>query len=80
MLPMKRRSTSQQLEKDIEFCIDICNMDDNQIGEMLRVCEELGGISCEYFAEEFVFLCGENEEHIPRYHDDSYLPINWRLN
>ena len=80
MLPMKRRSTSQQLEKDIEFCIDICNMDDNQIGEMLRVCEELGGISCEYFAEEFVFLCGENQEHIPRYHDDSYLPINWRLN
>ena len=80
MLPMKRRSTSQQLEKDIEFCIDICNMDDNQIGEMLKVCEELGGISCEYFAEEFVFLCGENEEHIPRYHDDSYLPINWRLN
>ena len=55
-------------------------MDDNQIGEMLRVCETLGGISCEYFAEEFVFLCGENEEHIPRYHDDSYLPINWRLN
>ena len=80
MISMKRRTTSQQLEKDIEFCIDICNMDDNQIGEMLRVCEELGGISCEYFAEEFVFLCGENEEHIPRYHDDSYLPINWRLN
>ena len=80
MISMKRRTTSEQLEKDIEFCIDICNMDDNQIGEMLRVCEELGGISCEYFAEEFVFLCGENEEHIPRYHDDSYLPINWRLN
>ena len=69
-----------QLEKDIAFCIDDCGMDDNQIGDMLRVCEELGNISCEYFAEEFVFLCGENEEHIPRYHDDSYLPINWRLN
>ena len=54
-------------------------MNDEQIGEMLRVCEELGGISCEYFAEEFVFLCGENQEHIPRYHDDSYLPINWSL-
>jgi hypothetical protein len=55
-------------------------MDDNQIGEMLRVCEQLGGISCEYFAEEFVFLCGKEEEHIPRYHDDNYLRINWSLN
>ena len=76
---MKRRTIQDQLEKDIEFCLDICNMNDEQIGEMLRVCEELGGISCEYFAEEFVFLCGENQEHIPRYHDDSYLPINWSL-
>ena len=38
-----------QLEKDIAFCIDDCNLNDEQIGEMLRVCEELGGISCEYF-------------------------------
>ena len=80
MISMKRRTTSEQLEKDIEFCIDICDMDDNQIGEMLRVCETLGGISCEYFAEEFVFLCGKEEEHIPRYHDDDYLRINWSLN
>ena len=76
---MKRRTTQDQLEKDIDYCLNICNMNDEQIGEMLRVCEELGGISCEYFAEEFVFLCGENQEHIPRYHDDSYLPINWSL-
>ena len=80
MISMKRRTTSEQLEKDIEFCLDICQMNDEQIGEMLRVCEQLGGISCEYFAEEFVFLCGENQEHISRYHDDSYLPINWSLN
>ena len=44
-----------KLEKDIAFCIDDCGMDDEQIGDMLRVCEKLGGISCEYFAEEFVF-------------------------
>ena len=74
------KQTKTQLEKDLSFCIDECGMDDKSVGEMLRVCEELGGISCEYFAEEFVFLCGENQEHIPRYHDDSYLPINWRLN
>ena len=79
MISMKRRTTQEQLEKDIEFCIDICQMNDEQIGDMLRVCEQLGGISCEYFAEEFVFLSGENQEHIRRYHDDSYLPINWSL-
>ena len=79
MISMKRRTTQEQLEKDIEFCIDICQMNDEQIGDMLRVCEQLGGISCEYFAEEFVFLSGENQEHIHRYHDDSYLPINWSL-
>ena len=74
------KQTKTQLEKDLSFCIDECGMDDKSVGEMLRVCEELGGISCEYFAEEFVFLCGENQEHIARYHDDSYLPINWSLN
>ena len=74
--------TEQQtlkLQNDIAFCIDELEFTNEQIGEMLRVCEELGGISCEYFAEEFVFLCGKEEEHIPRYHDDNYLRINWSL-
>ena len=66
-----------QLEKDIAFCIDDCGMDDNQIGDMLRVCEELGNISCEYFAEEFVFL--DDKDAIERYHDPDYLKIEWRL-
>ena len=68
---MKRRTTQEQLEKDIEFCLDICNMNDEQIGEMLRVCEQLGGISCEYFAEEFVFL--DEPEALEKFHDSSYL-------
>ena len=67
-----------QLEKDIAFCIDDCGMDDNQIGDMLRVCESLGGISCEYFAEEFVFC--DDKDAIQRYHDPDYLSIEWRLN
>ena len=67
-----------QLEKDIAFCIDDCGMDDNQIGEMLRVCEELGNISWEYFAEEFVFC--DDKDAIERYHDPDYLSIEWRLN
>ena len=69
--------TKTQLEKDIAFCIDDCGMDDNQIGDMLRVCEELGIISCEYFAEEFVFL--DDKDAIERYHDPDYLKIEWRL-
>ena len=69
--------TKTQLEKDIAFCIDDCGMDDNQIGEMLRVCEELGNISCEYFAEEFVFC--DDKDAIERYHDSDYLSIKWSL-
>ena len=75
---MKRLTQAQQLEKDIEFCIDICQMNDEQIGEMLRVCETLGGISCEYFAEDFVFC--DYKDAIERYHDPDYLSIEWRLN
>ena len=67
-----------QLEKDIAFCIDDCGMTDEQIGEMLRTCEQLGGISCEYFAEEFVFC--DDKDAIERYHDPDYLSIEWRLN
>ena len=66
-----------QLEKDIAFCIDDCGMDDEQIGDMLRVCEKLGGISCEYFAEEFVFC--DDKDAIERYHNDEYLKIKWTI-
>ena len=55
-----------QLEKDIAFCIDDCGMDDNQIGDMLRVCEE------------FIFEC-ENPEDVERLHDENYLKIEWKL-
>ena len=66
-----------QLEKDIAFCIDDYGMDDEQIGDMLRVCEKLGGISCEYFAEEFVFC--DDKDAIERYHNDEYLKIKWTI-
>ena len=60
-----------QLEKDIEFCIEDLGLNDNQIGEMLRCCEQLGNISCEYLSEEFVFL--DDIEALENYHDSSYL-------
>ena len=66
-----------QLEKDIAFCIDECGMTDEQVGDMLRACEQLGGISCEYFAEEFIFL--DDKDTIERYHDPDYLRIEWKL-
>ena len=68
-----------QIEKDIAFCIDECNMNDEQIGDMLRATEELGNISVEYFCEEFIFV-DENQEVQDRWHDDDYLKINWSLN
>ena len=72
-------SNSKQLEKDIAYCIDILDLSNNQIGEILRACEQLGNISVEYFCEEFIFEC-DNEEEVHRLHDDDYLKINWSLN
>ena len=63
-----------QLEKDIAFCIDICGMEDHEIGDMLRACERLGGIAVEYFCEEFIFITDEPDD-IVRLHDDEYLNI-----
>ena len=71
-------SNTNQLEKDIAYCIDILDLSNNQIGEILRACEQLGNISVEYFCEEFIFQCDTDEE-IDRLHDDDYLKIDWRL-
>ena len=75
---MSNKCTTQ-LEKDIAYCIDELELDDNRIGELLRACEELGNISCEYFCEEFI-LVDDNGEAKDRWHDDDYLRINWSLN
>ena len=68
-----------QLEKDIAFCIDELDLSNEQIGEILRTCENLGNISVEYFCEEFVFQSDTEEDH-DRLHDVNYLTINWGLN
>ena len=67
-----------QLEKDIAFCIDELDLSNEQIGELLRACENLGNISVEYFCEEFVFQSDTEEDH-DRLHDPDYLTINWGL-
>ena len=71
-------SNTTNLEKDIAFCIDELDLSDIEIGNMLRCCEQLGGISAEYFCEEFIFE-EEDLEALNRYHDYDYLRINWSL-
>ena len=71
-------SNTNQIEKDIAYCIDILDLSNNQIGEILRACEQLGNISVEYFCEEFVFQSDTEEDH-DRLHDPDYLTINWGL-
>ena len=69
-----------QLERDIAFCIDQCEMDDEEIGDMLRACEDLGGIPVEYFCEEFIFIPfdedgNEDQASLKRCLDYEYLNI-----
>ena len=64
--------TTTLLEKDISYCIDYLELNDTQIGNLLRACEELGNISCEHLFEEFVDT-DDNEDPI---FDPDYLNIN----
>ena len=71
---------TEQMEKDIAYCIDNLELSNDQIGEILRACEQLGNISVEYFCEEFIFGSRENSEEIDpeevnRLHDSDYLSI-----
>ena len=75
---MKTTKSKKQIQNDIEYCIDYLDLSDNQIGEMMRVTEKLGNITVEYFCEEFIFDC-DDEDAIDRYHDNNYLKINWGL-
>ena len=73
-----KKQLMDKLEKDIAYCIDILELTNNQIGEILRACEELGGISVEYFCEEFIFDCEDTDE-LNSLHNDDYLTIKWGL-
>ena len=64
------KSNLKRIQNDIAFCIDELNLDDEMIGELLRICEEIN-VSCEYFMNEFV-CTDDNEDAV---HDPSYLNI-----
>ena len=69
---------SEQLEKDIAYCIDECGLNDEQIGLFLRASEEIG-VHCQSLALECVFE-SETMEVFERLHlNPDYLKINWRL-
>ena len=66
---------NNQLFRDIDFLVDELGMTADQTDEVLHACDELGGISAEYFCEEFIFMCedenGEEDvEALNRVHDD----------
>ena len=64
------KSNLQRIQNDIAFCIDELNLDNEMIGELLRICENVG-VSCEYFMDEFV--CTESNDD--PLHDPEYLSI-----
>ena len=69
---------TEQLERDIAFCIDELDLSNDEIGNILRACESLGNIPVEYFCEEFIFE-EEDPDALDRYHDENSLTINWGL-
>tara|TARA_B100000131_G_C17551324_1_gene382738 strand:- start:104 stop:352 length:249 start_codon:yes stop_codon:yes gene_type:complete len=66
--------STEQLEKNIAFCIDECDMDNEQVGEMLRAIETVDLKSVEYFCEEFVFVPDDCDD-VMKYHDDDYFNL-----
>ena len=64
------KSVIESIKKDIAYSIDELYLDNEMIGELLRICEEVG-VSCEYFMDEFV--C--NDDNSDPIHDPEYLNI-----
>ena len=69
-------TSSNQIFADIDFLVDEMGMDADSCDDILRACDDLGGISAEYFCEEFVFIPDDSTpDDIERYHSDEYLNI-----
>ena len=57
-----------ELLNHLEYCIDVCGMDDKQTGEFLGVCQDYG-VTPQYFNEEFLVIDSDD------CHDPEYLSI-----
>ena len=67
-------SNTIQLEKDIAYCIDCLDLSNEQIGEILRACEQLGNISVEYFCEEFIVA--PDGENAMKYQREDFMDLD----
>jgi hypothetical protein len=68
----------QQIIEDINFLVSVDPTfaeSPDDVDKVLETCEDLGGISAEYFYHEFVLM----SEDSGKYHDPEYLKIDWRL-
>ena len=75
-------NSSTQIATDITWLQDNCEMTNRQCDDVINACEDLGGISAEYFCEEFIFICededgNEDIDALNRVHDDDYLSLDW---
>ena len=69
-------NSASQLLHDVEWLEENLNIVGRECDEVLSACERLGGLSAEYFCEEFIFCPDESEpEDIERWHNDLYLTI-----
>ena len=69
-------TTSNQIFTDIDFLVDEMGMDADGCDDVLQACDRLGGISAEYFCEEFVFVPDDSTpDDSERYHSNDYLNI-----
>ena len=69
-------SPTNQIFADIDFLVDEMGMDADGCDDVLQACERLGGVSAEYFCEEFVFLPEDSTpEDVEKWHDPEYLNI-----
>ena len=70
------RTTQNQIFTDIDYLVDELGCTADDCDEILRACDELGGISAEYFCEEFVFIPDDSTpDDVARLHDPDYLNI-----
>ena len=68
---------NEQIKKDVEFCKNILGLSDLETDSLCTVTTKMG-ISCEYFADEFV-VDVDTVDDVLRLNDPEYLQINWNL-
>ena len=63
-----KKSKVDQMNDNLEFCIETLGLNDNQIGDVLAATNELG-VNVEYFCNEFM------ETSSVKVHESDYMNI-----